>query len=215
MENLFERYSTLGLSYATDRPRAIVGLEKRLMTALQSAGGYGIFQPNFHRGLLWHRQRSQVALKRIKFEPQDRVPSWSWLAFDGQIRYMYVPFGETDKAEDIVSPFEGLIPGAQYAEASLGKPAELRAPVRTFKLAGDMKSELILDERDCQLVEPFKCVIVRASKESHGGRRTPYALVISFLGVEVGVDIYEGAGVASVDAAEIEPLQDREYVRIR
>ena len=212
-QNLFERYSTLGLSYVTDRPRAIVGLEQRLKTALKSAGGYGIFQSNFHRGLLWHRQRSQVALNRIKFEPQDRVPSWSWMAFDGEIRYMYVPFGETDKAEDIVSPFEGLSPGAQFTETSSGKSAELRALVRTFKLAEGTKSELILDERDRQLDEPLKCVIIRASKGAKD--RTHYVLVVSFLGVEGGADIYERAGVASLDAAEIQPLRDREYVRIR
>ena len=220
-QNLYERYSTLGLSYLTDRPRAIAGLEKRLMKALGSCGGYGIFQSKdenrdyFHRGLLW--QRSGTTLKRIDFKSADMVPSWSWMAFDGEIRYMNVPLGNIEKAEDLVSPFERTEPGTLYTDLSPTKRAELRAPVRT--LAVPKPSWLILDEPespDRPVARPLKCVIVGKSRKSTGnGDRTNYALIVSLLRIEGKVEIYERAGVAYLATSEILPEQDKKYVRIR
>jgi hypothetical protein len=57
-QNLYERYSTLELTYDTDMPNATAGLEKRLLECLNSTWGYGILQSTdvnsdyFHRGLL-------------------------------------------------------------------------------------------------------------------------------------------------------------------
>jgi hypothetical protein len=217
-QNLYERYSTLGLSYPTDRQRAIAGLEKRLMKALKSSGGYGIFQSKdekknyFHRGLLW--QRSGARIERIKFKSEDQVPSWSWMAFNGGIRYMNVPLGDIEKAKDTVSPFERLETGMLHTDISSGSTAELQAPVRT--LATETPEWLILDEPERILAKPLKCVIIgRRIKQAVDGQRTHYAMVISFLSVEEGVEIYERAGVAYLGTAEILPEQDKKYVRIR
>jgi hypothetical protein len=218
---LYERYSTLGLSYVTDRPRAIAGLEKRLMKALNSSGGYGIFQSKdktnnyFHRGLLW--QHDGGKLKRIEFKPEEQVPSWSWMAFEGGIRYMNVPFGDIDPANDIFSPFGGIGPGKSYTDLTSGKLAELQAPIRT--LAVPTPARLILDvpeARDRRLVRPLRCVVVGKSQRVTGdGQRTHYALIVSYLRKEEGVEIYERAGVAFLNTAEILPEQDKKYVRIQ
>ena len=76
--DLYESYSKLELSYSTDRPVAIRGLEKRLLRALDTKGGYGVFDIYLRRGLLW--QRDQASLERIDFsgkKEQELVPSWS------------------------------------------------------------------------------------------------------------------------------------------
>lgn len=217
-QNLYERYSSLALSYPEDRQRAISGLEKRLMDALKSTGGYGIFQSKdenknyFHRGLLW--QRSGAILERIKFRPEDQVPSWSWMAFDRGMRYMNVPLGDIEKANDTISPFEGIDPGRSYTDIYSGKIAELQAPIRT--LATEMPEWLILDDPERKLAKPLKCVILgRSISQAKDGQRTHYALIISFLRVEKETEIYERAGVAYLSTAEILPEQDKKYVRIQ
>jgi hypothetical protein len=89
-QDLYERYSNLALSVKTDRPIAIKGLETRLIRTFETVGGYGIFDLYLHRGLLW--QRSGDTLDRITSRGE-RVPSWSWMAYEGGIRYMDVPLG--------------------------------------------------------------------------------------------------------------------------
>ena len=214
-QDLYERYTTLGLSYPTDRPRAIAGLEKRLMDALRSAGGYGIFQSNFHRNLLWHRQRSKTTLKRIEFEPyQDKIPSWSWMAFEGEIRYMNVPFGDIERAVDIVSPFENLTIGMSYSDTSPASAAQLQVPV--YNLAVEDPSELILDEPDRKLTRPFECVIIGNSKKIRDEQQTYYALIVCKLGKEEGaLSIYERVGVAYLKTKEIQLGQSGKRVQIR
>lgn len=78
-QHLYERYTALGISYPIDRPKASVGIKRRLMTAIKSKGGYRVFQAHFHRGLLW--QSSTTALKPIK-----RVQTWG----SGSFLVMYV-----------------------------------------------------------------------------------------------------------------------------
>jgi hypothetical protein len=188
------------------------------MEALNSRGGYGTFQSNnkkrdyFHRGLLW--QRSGATLKRIKFHPNDKVPTWSWMAFHGGIRYMNVPFLDIEKAKDIVSPFQDIKPGILYTDMKFEKPAELHAPIRT--LIVDTAGSIIWDDPNRKLARPLKCIIIGKSvKERVDGQRTHYAMIVSFIGVEEGVEIYERAGVAYLVTEEIESEGDKKYVRIR
>jgi hypothetical protein len=221
-QDLYEKYTTFGLSYPTDRPRAIAGLEKRLMDALECAGGYGIFQSkkldedsHFHRNLLWHRQRSKPTLKRLKFElHQGEVPSWSWMAFEGEIRYMNVPFGDIERAGDIVSPFETLTVGKLYPDIYPTRPAELQAPV--YALAVENPDEVILDEPHRELARPLECVIVGKSKTLTNDQQTYYALIVHALRKEDGeLDIYERVGVAYLKMKEIRLDQSGKCVRIR
>jgi hypothetical protein len=188
------------------------------MKALNSSGGYGILESKderkdyFHRGLLW--RRSGATLKRIVFKPEDQVPSWSWMAFDGEIRYMNVPFGDIEKAKDTVSLVEGIEPGTSSTGINFGRATELRAPVRT--LAVEIPDWLIQDEADRILARPLKCVIVGKSiKETKDKQRTHYELIVSFLRVEQGLEIYERAGVAYLATGEIVPEQEKKYVRMR
>ncbi|KAK1965416.1 HET-domain-containing protein [Colletotrichum sublineola] len=213
-QGLYERYSTLGLSYDTDRPMAISGLEKRLMSALESAGGFGVFQTNFHRDLLWQRRNSESTLKRIDFGTANhaKIPSWSWMAYSGEIRYMNVPFDDILRADDIQSPFQALSPGVSYTDADPWGRAELRAPVHT--IAVQKPDWLILDEPERQLVRPLRCVIVGKSKHHKTEQPTCYVLVVSPAGKEGNKHLFERVGVAYLRAEEI-VCQEATVVSIR
>jgi hypothetical protein len=86
---LIEDYSKRELTYATDRCVAMSGLQARIAHAIKCKARYGIFRKYLHRNLLW--QASDVKLKKIDYEALQKglhVPSWSWMAYDGGIRFL-------------------------------------------------------------------------------------------------------------------------------
>ena len=87
---LSEDYSRRGLAVETDRCVAISGLVARIARARRCQSRYGIFEGYLHRNLLW--MRSDEKVKRIKYTTQI-VPSWSWMAYDGSIKFMEFSFG--------------------------------------------------------------------------------------------------------------------------
>jgi hypothetical protein len=58
---------------------------------------YGIFHRFFDQGLLW--KRSGIELKQIS-NSEEKVPSWSWMAYDGEICYHYVPMDGLSRKGD-------------------------------------------------------------------------------------------------------------------
>jgi hypothetical protein len=94
IQYLYEDYSKRGLTEKTDKCVAISGLENRVARATKCQTRYGVFQPYLHRNLLWQRSGEEI-MQRIRYETQV-VPSWSWMAYDGGIQFMEIPFGEVD-----------------------------------------------------------------------------------------------------------------------
>jgi hypothetical protein len=88
------QYSKRGLTEKTDRCVAISGLEDRIARVRKCQTRYGVFQPYLHRTLLWQRS-GEERMKRIGYETQV-VPSWSWMAYDGSIEFMDIPFNKVD-----------------------------------------------------------------------------------------------------------------------
>lgn len=80
---LIKDYSERELSYKTDRCVAMSGLQARIAQAIPCESRYGIFQKYLHRNLLWYT--SNVKLEKIEYE--SHVPSWSWMAYYGGIRF--------------------------------------------------------------------------------------------------------------------------------
>ncbi|KAH8731712.1 heterokaryon incompatibility protein-domain-containing protein [Phaeosphaeriaceae sp. PMI808] len=91
---LSEAYSKRHLTKKTDRRIAISGLEARIARARWCQSRYGIFENFLHRNLLWQRSDGDK-MERIRYE-SGVVPSWSWMAYDGGIQYMDIPFGDVD-----------------------------------------------------------------------------------------------------------------------
>jgi hypothetical protein len=71
-------------------------LEARIARARGCQSRYGIFEQYLHRNILW--QRSEGKMERIGYD--DHVPSWSWMAYDGGIQFMDIPFGKLDWDDD-------------------------------------------------------------------------------------------------------------------
>lgn len=220
-QGLYERYSNLTLSFEADRPIAIRGLEARLVSTLNTVGGYGMFERFLHRCLLW--RRSGDTLKRIQLFRGETVPSWSWMAYTGGICYMNVPFGDVSWNKEIVSPFSN-----NSSEDSALKMPVIKA--QAWDLVDTEKHILVLDEpgrfiddplKQNKYVEVFdkegdevgelKCVIVGTSKGSTPVRdiqstsdqeHTYYVLIIAPAGGSQS-NLYERVGIAELEGQHV------------
>ena len=85
-EDIFIKYSNLELTRIEDRPVAISGLIKRLEWFYNSKITHGIVHRYLHKSLLWQRSGNK-GLNRICSSKVVTIPSWSWLAVRGKIRY--------------------------------------------------------------------------------------------------------------------------------
>ena len=83
--DIFAHYSSLGITNLQDRPVAIQGLELRLARFYRTNSAYGILEYFLHRSLLWQRS-GNTRMRPISFKGKE-VPSWSWMAYSGEIRY--------------------------------------------------------------------------------------------------------------------------------
>ncbi|GKU09213.1 unnamed protein product [Fusarium langsethiae] len=66
------------------------------------AYGYGAFDLFLRRNLLW--MRIDLDKKKIKYEDNREVPSWSWMAYEGGIRFISfteIPYGELEEFKDM------------------------------------------------------------------------------------------------------------------
>lgn len=187
----------------------------RLLSVLGTKGGYGVFDVYLRRGLLW--QRNQASLHRITFpttpnNERAAVPSWSWMAYEGAIRYMNLPLGGVEWnrwEQDVISPWEGVKEGNQIV-------AELRVLVRGIQTSVvEPGARVFLDEPSLTFGRPFKCVIVGSSKESHQRKDTTYyVLVVTRLEAQEE-NVYERAGVAFLYEHQIAWGEPGTQARIR
>jgi hypothetical protein len=76
------------------------GLHSRIAYTIGGDGRYGTLEIYLHRNLLWHVSD----LKLQKIEHNSYVPSWSWMAYDGGIRFQdeeEIPFGRVQWITDL------------------------------------------------------------------------------------------------------------------
>ncbi|KAI1173823.1 hypothetical protein F4777DRAFT_589617 [Nemania sp. FL0916] len=166
-QHLYERYSELALSYPSDRPIAIRGLESRLINTFGTSGDVGIFQIFLHRSLLW--QRAGNTFKRVMSFRDAYVPSWSWTAYEGPIRYLKIPFGEVTWNKDIISPFSRRVSENAVVNKDLRGdksieilPLELEAPV--WNLLGTEGGDITMDDPRRAFDRPIRCVVLGKTK---------------------------------------------------
>lgn len=196
-QGLYKRYSHLDLTRSYDRPFAIAGLEKRLQVAFDSKGSYGTFDDSdktnpglFHRSLLWQRDcdgDNDRHLKLIEF-PADRkirIPSWSWMAYEGGIDYCDPPLQTADwETKEIVSPWSES-PSTESAPQT--EDLALTVTVRDFDLRGRGQNEMRLFYDTNQTTASdgtrSQCVVVARSKEGRTDReKMCYVLLVGATG---------------------------------
>jgi len=99
-EYIFASYSERTLTYSKDRPYAIAGLERRLKDLYGTESSHGIVHCCLGKSLLWQRSGEEV-LKEISDREIEMVPSWSWMRYEGKIRYGNIPKVNTSWNRDI------------------------------------------------------------------------------------------------------------------
>jgi hypothetical protein len=209
-QSLYERYSNLSLSFDKDRPIAIRGLEKRLIQTLKTTGGYGVFDCYLHRFLLW--QIAGDPFKRIESFHDEKIPSWSWMAYTGGIEYMSVPFGKVLWTEDIQSPFRVREEAKVMNDEIRRKPAEIVA--RAWRLVDCPAEGLVLDDTSRDFEGSMRCVVLGTEKEVVTNRPMKhYVLVVSAVSNEEA-DLYERVGVGVLEEAQIARDVPADVIRI-
>jgi len=195
-ELLYTTYSGLHFTKSCDRSIAIAGLEQRLVKAFDTHGGYGIFDgPFFGRSLLWKRDERvpRNAMRPITFPLHERyyhVPSWSWMAYEGVIAFMEIPFGGVEwqhgNKEGLSSPWTTSLEEDNDGSASspsgsgvwhTGKANEqtvLKAMARDFSESvslSEVETKIVYDAGEAPGGEDgveLRCVIVGRQKPNKG-----------------------------------------------
>lgn len=192
-QNIYGLYSNLALSFPSDRPIAIQGLERRLTRTLRTTGGHGVFDCYLHRSLLWCR--AGQSLERIHGVHRESAPSWSWMAYYGAIRYLKVPFGAVTWNQNIVSPFK--------TDASLPMQSEGATSMSIRAEAWDVLdfegAEMYMDESTFKSNCQVKGIVVGTEKiERETQSKLCYVLLIVSVDNETA-NVYERVGVGVLE----------------
>ncbi|KAI0505813.1 heterokaryon incompatibility protein-domain-containing protein [Xylaria bambusicola] len=219
-ELLYKQYSRLQFTRIYDRPLAISGLEQRLIRAFDTQGGYGVFTRYFGRGLLWQRDPTLAPqlMKPIQFPKSQRyqVPSWSWMAYEGAISFMDLPFREIDWEEkEIRSPWSPQSPvltsssppnhssNTAWYTTNRNERIDLKVIARDFLASAD--THIIYDRGERPDNRAVRCVVVGRRKKKAGIRdvHIHYVLVVAQK-VGPGYDaVYERIGVGAIPGTSI------------
>jgi len=182
-QNLYKTYSSLGFTRHSDRPIAVDGIQNRLLKALRANGGFGIFDEGqkgqdglLRRALLWYRPANKH-LTKIQFPQTHRFPppSWSWMAYMGEIDYLNLKFGVFDW-EDVHSPWS-----YGEMEAKQGSSIALSGRLRTISpdAAGDDAGKFyfdMLEQRDTSLLQ---CVVLGLEQGRSVDSRLHYFILVA------------------------------------
>lgn len=99
-EDIVTRYSKLALSKTKDRPYAIAGLQSRLEGLYKTKSTHGIVHCCLLKSLLWQRAGID-RMKEIDDAKVKTIPSWSWMKYQGEIRYGQIPTANVSWNRDI------------------------------------------------------------------------------------------------------------------
>jgi hypothetical protein len=208
-QDLYIQYSRLKLTRYSDRPIAIAGLEKRLVHAFDTKGGFGVFDDGrslLHRSLLWSRGSDEATLEKITSpaNSQIMVPTWSWMAFKGGIDYLELPFGRVDwEEQEIRSPWTLGSRGVWHTGDQAGV-VELSAVARDFAFTGKTgpESKLIYDRppKSNGSSQSVKCVVLGRLRKYAGQSeqdRMHFVLLVTMKASQVtgGALVCERVGV--------------------
>ncbi|KAF4467040.1 serine threonine kinase [Fusarium albosuccineum] len=229
-ESLYQQYSRLSFTKVCDRPIAIAGLEQRLVSAFKTQGGYGVFEGRFFgRSLLWERDETVTPeMKKIDFPKCQKylVPTWSWMAYEGAITFMDVPFSEVDWEHErisdpgIRSPWTPRTPSSSSYSWHTGNSTErvdLTAHARELVNLDLAENDIIYDQ-GCRPPgdRDIRCVVVgrqrAGSKEVDIANLDHYILIVASREEFGGDGVYERVGAGSLLGSQI--VWDRGGLRV-
>lgn len=198
------------MSKNKDRPLAISGLEKRMIESLHEDGGihggYGIldgrkteFQSFLGRSLLWIRG-SESPLRRII--PQAiSIPTWSWMAYEGQIDYMHPDFGQVFWNTDRIEPPWNIKSESPVWHTGSFNGPKLTAYARDFaKRQGD---QIFFDDNSSKPCESLKYVLIGTLKPTSFAPGMLYVLIIASKTQGQGSQTWERVGVGALNKRSV------------
>lgn len=200
-ESLYEQYCQRHFTNDYDKPMAIAGLERRLCRAFDTDGGFGLFNIYLERSLLWQRDTTDSqGLKRIKIPPgREYVPSWSWMAYRGNIKFLDLPFDGIDwMKHEYRSPWTPTSSNAVRSTRSVRErsTSTLQVIARNFDLGAkqqvDARSTIVWDGAQA-LDGTLKCVAI-GKLRAETGLPTQMHYVLILKQTELS-DTYERVGV--------------------
>ncbi|KAJ8133056.1 hypothetical protein O1611_g567 [Lasiodiplodia mahajangana] len=201
IQSLYERYSTMALTFSGDRPIAIRGLEARLMHTFGGIAKYGIFRLYLHRCLLW--KKSENNMKPIVPYPGEEIPSWSWMAYEGGIRYIDAPGSDVDWMDDLKWPISfpkvediSSRGSTQQSKDDEKLLLEIEAPV--WGLVEPRAEDMTLDDDTPLDANLSKCVIVGISKRPTEPERKKYYILVVQKVLVSGNEVWKRRGVGVV-----------------
>ncbi|KAK7734705.1 hypothetical protein SLS53_007810 [Cytospora paraplurivora] len=215
-QDLYMQYSRLAFTQPQDRPVAIAGLEQRLITSFGVQGGLGVFENRkapgeLRRSLLWHRAADVDSLEPINFRGHRGLaagtrgpPTWSWMAYEGGIEYLDLPFGQVEwEKDDILAT--GTWSGKDGTAATVGLSVIART-IDTTTLTGEPGERIVFDvtNKKNRLSE---CVVLgrMLEPEKPVANRTHFVLLVTRASPAAhGEQIYHRVGVGSVPGTCIE-----------
>ncbi|KAK0648736.1 hypothetical protein B0T16DRAFT_456196 [Cercophora newfieldiana] len=214
LQNLWKRYCTLNFTHDYDRPVAIEGMFASLLAAFKARGSFGVFdegrdektnQPGglLRRMLLWYRPLGKRPMVSIRFPPGKGAPSWSWMAYIGEIEFLRPKFGNIDW-EEVQAPWSG-----DHAELTGVKDTALRGKVSSITGLGQGLGEGeegglfydISDEtwRGVKVQGQVQCVVLGVEKgQEEPGSRIHYFIIVRPAGARAAslddIELYERVG---------------------
>ncbi|CAH0037179.1 unnamed protein product, partial [Clonostachys rhizophaga] len=105
---LIQKYTQLNLTKPEDRALAFLGIEQRFEKELCTDIKHGLAEKFLHRGLLWQRAGNSP-LKRIKYPNDRNIPSWSWMAWNGEITFLGIYRQAVFWNESLLFPSKGKL----------------------------------------------------------------------------------------------------------
>ncbi|KAJ8123212.1 hypothetical protein ONZ43_g783 [Nemania bipapillata] len=200
IQYLYTRYSELSIKYGTDRPAAIHSLETRLGRTFGSLVAGGVFRKFFERTILW-QAHFDGSLARVDYSDaksgQTAPPSWSCLAYSGEIKFLDIPFGDVSWTGDLENP----LPTADYEDAAtVPNIASLDARARKITIKDfNTLFSVTLDTRetaDKRFRKLWRCITVGRDKTPNArGQTANYVLLIRRINKSPPTYERVGAGV--------------------
>ena len=185
-----------------DRPIAIDGLIERLANAFKTKSLAGLFESFWGRCLLWRRAGDAEPLKKIPHGTHTRrtPPTWSWMAFDGQISFIKPKGGQVKWNEDIKLPFADDVQDSWLKTSQRTNSVAIKAEAFDLEIAaGASKSKAFLsyDDGKAPTSALAKCVIIGIEGQQAGNVDTQihYVLLVKAIPDAPSTIYYERVGV--------------------
>ncbi|EFQ30167.1 heterokaryon incompatibility protein [Colletotrichum graminicola M1.001] len=211
IQDLYERYSALAFTKASDRAVAILGLQERLARAFKTQAAHGTFESYFARSILWRRDHHLVEMTPIAQPAGRRVPSWSWFSKSGRIQYMNLTFEKTKwMNDDFRSPFtsqsDNTVPGQISRPACPDTSSILRGFARRMEMdEGTLASQVVFDMKNTHEAKDFRAVQIGRDKDEGNSLDAPkvHVLVICKASSDPIDRMYKRVGVASLSPEQV------------